>query len=423
MLKFAVNEVTTYRWTLDEDAARYAAAGFHGIGVWRRKLSDFGEERGRELLAESGLGVSSLGWCGGFTGADGRTLKESLADAQAAVATAAELDADNLVLYSGGRGGHTHNHARRLLVSALKDLAPFAEECGVRLAIEPMHPACGADWTFLTTLEETLQVIALAGSPAVGVVVDLYHLGHHPGFLESVRANLHAVALVQLGDAAAEPTDEQELQSRRVKGTGTIFGQRLAHCAQCKGRILSRPPTLQLPWTVEVAGKRFDQQPQFVKQGWYGQIGEQKVTVKETRPENVRLDGDQLECELRRAVIEEEIGSRVTELTLSAGRSPYLISRRTTSVAEDGSPRYSTEVETMALDMPYQVLTELKTGAFVKTTHRDRQGVSYTFEVFCGDVPGGVVAHSAKETDLSGKVIRRTALELVDYGLPPATDP
>jgi len=219
MAKLAVNEVTTYRWPFEEDASQYARCGFDGIGVWRRKLADFGEEKAKELLSETGLGVSSLGWIGGFTGADGRTLKESVVDGMAAIESAANLGAANLIVYSGARGGHTHNHARRLLLSALKELAPPAEELGVRLALEPMHPGCGGDWTFVHTFEDSLAVIEQVGSPALGLVIDVYHLGFDGRFLDVLSANSHAVALLQIGDAQDEPKDEQD---RRPLGDGRL---------------------------------------------------------------------------------------------------------------------------------------------------------------------------------------------------------
>jgi hypothetical protein len=34
-------------------------------------------------------------------------------------------------------------------------------------------------------------------------------------------------------------------------------------------------------------------------------------------------------------------------------------------------------------------------------------------------VPGGIVAHSSKELDADGHLIRRSTLEVVDYGLEP----
>src|SRR5690606_9546035 len=151
MKQLSMNELTTYRWSFEEDVHQYAAAGMAAIGVWRHKLSDFGETKGAELLREHGLAVSSLLWAGGFTGSDGRSHKDSIEDALDAVRLAAELDASVLIVHTGARAGHTHNHARRLVKSALVEVARLAEESGVTLAVEPMHPACAADWTYLTS--------------------------------------------------------------------------------------------------------------------------------------------------------------------------------------------------------------------------------------------------------------------------------
>ena len=72
--------------------------------------------------------MSNLLWAGGFTGSDGHTFRESVDDAAEAIRLAAALHARSLVVYSGAPGGHTHNHARRLLVDALRQLLPLAEE-------------------------------------------------------------------------------------------------------------------------------------------------------------------------------------------------------------------------------------------------------------------------------------------------------
>ena len=85
MERLSMNEMTTYRWSFEEDVNNYVAAGVCGIGVWRQKLSDFGEEKGIELVRDSGLKVSSLLWAGGFTGSEGRSYKESIDDAKEAI--------------------------------------------------------------------------------------------------------------------------------------------------------------------------------------------------------------------------------------------------------------------------------------------------------------------------------------------------
>jgi sugar phosphate isomerase/epimerase len=90
-----VNEITTFRWSFEEHVQNYSAAGVDGIAVWRQKLSDFGEEKGAELLAESGLAVSALQWAGGFTGSDGRFYRDAVQDVIEAVQLAGQLRADD----------------------------------------------------------------------------------------------------------------------------------------------------------------------------------------------------------------------------------------------------------------------------------------------------------------------------------------
>ena len=123
MALLSISETTTFRWSFEEDVTRYAAAGIPAIGVWRQKLSDYGEAKGIELLAESRMAVSHLFWAGGFTGSDGRSFRASIEDAADALRTAAALGTHTLVAHSGARAGHTFNHARRLFKDALAELA------------------------------------------------------------------------------------------------------------------------------------------------------------------------------------------------------------------------------------------------------------------------------------------------------------
>ncbi len=219
MAKLSVNETTTFRWSFEEDVARYAAAGIPAIGVWRQKLSDFGPERGAELLIETEMEACHLSWAGGFTGSDGRTYRDSVEDAVEAVRTAAMLRCETLIVYSGARAGHTYNHARRLIQSALAELLPEADRLGVTLAVEPMHPGCADDWTFLTSLDETLALLEKVASPRVKMILDTYHLGQDPGFVQRIPEIAPHVAVVQLGDARQPPEGEQ---NRCRLGEGTV---------------------------------------------------------------------------------------------------------------------------------------------------------------------------------------------------------
>jgi sugar phosphate isomerase/epimerase len=214
--RLSVSQVSTYRWGFEEDVIRYRACGYAAVGIWRLKLSDFGETKAAEFLCEQGMKVSSLHWAGGFTGNDGRSFSEAMHDA---IETASLLQADTLVILSGGRSGHTRNHAKRLLMSALKELSEAGRAVGVQLAVEPMHIGCAHDFTFLTSIPDTLDVISKLGQSNLGIVFDSYHMAQDHNVLEWLPSLVPLVRLVQLGDAKSAPMGEQ---NRCMLGDGTL---------------------------------------------------------------------------------------------------------------------------------------------------------------------------------------------------------
>ncbi len=225
MLRLSMNETTTLKWSFEDDLANYKAAGYSAMGVWRQKLSDLEEGMGAALLDAAGMHVSNLLWCGGFTGTDGRSFDDSVADGIEAVRQAAELRADCLVLYAGGRGIHTQSHARRLIRQALVQLAQAADDFDVTLAIEPMHPGCAKEWTFLTNIESTLEMLDSIDCPRLKLVYDTYHLGFDPDAISWIRECVDRIAIVHLGDGKQEPVRDQNrcrLGEGRVPNTELI---------------------------------------------------------------------------------------------------------------------------------------------------------------------------------------------------------
>lgn len=219
MTTLSMNEVSTYRWSLEEDVQRFAAAGYEGIGVWRPKLSDYGEEAAVDLLVESGLRVTNVLSAGGFTGSDGRSADESIQDALQAIRLAGALGAGCLVIYPGGRNNHIYRHAERLLCGALDKLLDYASDADVTLAIEPMHAACAVNWTFLTDVEAALELVERYKTPLLKLVFDTYHFGHDQSVLSDLSSLAPHIAVVHLGDRVEAHGEDQD---RRPLGEGKL---------------------------------------------------------------------------------------------------------------------------------------------------------------------------------------------------------
>ncbi|MFD0340481.1 sugar phosphate isomerase/epimerase family protein [Streptomyces sp. NPDC127117] len=176
--RLSINQETIKQWSLPELAEGCAKAGIDKVGLWRAPVQSYGVERTARLLADSGLSVTSLCRGGFFTALDPAERARALDDNRAALDEAAALSTDTLVLVSGGlpEGSKDLHGARERIADALGELAPYAAERGVRLAIEPLHPMFASDRCVVSTLSQALDIAERFPADQVGVVVDTYHI-------------------------------------------------------------------------------------------------------------------------------------------------------------------------------------------------------------------------------------------------------
>ncbi len=219
MPRLSISEMTTFHWPFPEDVVEYRAAGIEGIGVWRRKLTEFGEERGAELLREGALAVTSLSYVGGFTGSDGHSYAEALDDARQALQVAAEIQAGCLVVVTGARWRHTRGHARNLVRDALRSIGDAAGEHNLHIAVQPMHRAHASDMTFVNSLDALLDLLHRCDHSQVGMVFDAYHLSQELALCERIGEIVPWVKLVTLSDARELPHSDCQ---RCLPGEGRL---------------------------------------------------------------------------------------------------------------------------------------------------------------------------------------------------------
>ncbi|MFF2201948.1 sugar phosphate isomerase/epimerase family protein [Streptomyces sp. NPDC058145] len=225
LARFSINQMTVRQLSLPELVEACVRLNVPGVGLWREPVQSYGAEATAKLVRDAGLTVTTL--CrGGFLTATGpRERAAALADNRRAIDEAATLGTDTLVLVSGGlpSGSKDLRAARERIADALAELGPYAEEHGVRLAIEPLHPMYASDRCVVSTLAQALELAERFPAHQVGVTVDTYHLWWDDRAPEQIaRAGAAGrIHTFQLADWTT-PLPEGVLNGRGQIGDGSI---------------------------------------------------------------------------------------------------------------------------------------------------------------------------------------------------------
>ncbi len=176
--RFSINQMTVKQLSMPELVDACVELGIPGVGLWRAPVQAYGLDQTAKLLRDAGLKVTTLCRGGFFTAIDPAERATALDDNRLAIDEAATLGTDTLVLVSGGlpAGSRDLRGARERIADALGELGPYAEERGVRLAIEPLHPMYAADRCVVSTLTQALDLAERFPANQVGVTVDTYHI-------------------------------------------------------------------------------------------------------------------------------------------------------------------------------------------------------------------------------------------------------
>ncbi|MFZ5832863.1 MAG: hypothetical protein ACOY3P_22480 [Planctomycetota bacterium] len=177
---------------------------------------------------------------------------------------------------------------------------------------------------------------------------------------------------------------------------------------------------LEVQTTLEVAGKRFESDPQTLTQPFHGEGGAGEVKVKNLPDGEVTIDARAIPCKVQQFEwIAPGNGAKTTTVVhFSPTVEPYVLKRETTTTEGTGKEVAGEQTVAVAsVGLPWKVLGEIKSAAIVHSVSTHSKGTTVTWAVYCVDVPGGVVRHTSKEVDKAGNVLRRSTLELLDYGL------
>ncbi|WP_181183263.1 sugar phosphate isomerase/epimerase family protein [Mesorhizobium sp. B3-1-7] len=164
-----------------------AATGARGVGVWTERLDGLSPTAAGELIRDHGLAISGVNRGGFFTGSTKKQCKAAIEQTLRQIEATAELQADTLVIVPGGLQPDMTDIrvARDQVKEGIARVAPFARDHGVRLAIEPFHPALTALRGVVNTLDLALDLCEDHGEN-VGVVTDIFHVWWDPSVYRAI---------------------------------------------------------------------------------------------------------------------------------------------------------------------------------------------------------------------------------------------
>lgn len=204
---------------------------------------------------------------------------------------------------------------------------------------------------------------------------------------------------------------------------GTVTSRNVTETKTSLAEVGDDGVTLEVRTIVELVGRRFESEPQIVKQGFHGELAGHDLKIKDCGPGIVTVEERAIPCRILETESLASNARTTTRISFSDALSPYVLKRQSTTTNLAGKATLDeTTVEVVALNMPCDAVSDVRCGTQVKTTHKHPNGSISTLAFVSPDIPGGVVCHQSKETDKNGRAIRNSTLKVVSYGLDPESE-
>lgn len=177
MNRCCIHTMTTKPWSLEDCARHYPSVGVAGITVWRQHLAGHNPVEAGKMLRGTGMEIVSLCRGGFFPALTGESRQAAIDDNLRAIEEARDLGAPLVVLVCGAVPGQSLEESRRQIADGIAAVLPAAEQAGVKLAIEPLHPMYAGDRSAVNTMRQANEICDHLGSPSnLGIAVDVYHV-------------------------------------------------------------------------------------------------------------------------------------------------------------------------------------------------------------------------------------------------------
>jgi sugar phosphate isomerase/epimerase len=220
--KLCIHTMTNKPWDLKQCIENYSAAGIHGITIWRNVLKNQKLNDTRKMLEDYGMQVVSVARGGFFASADKNKRRSATEDNLRAVYEAGAVGAPLLILVCGADKRQSLEKSREQIMEGIIRILPLAQDAGVKLAIEPLHPMYAGDRSAVNTMAQANKMTKAVNSGLLGVAVDVYHLWWDDKLKEEIHrcGQNGKLFAFHISDWNVPATDF--LNDREIMGNGCI---------------------------------------------------------------------------------------------------------------------------------------------------------------------------------------------------------
>lgn len=175
---------------------------------------------------------------------------------------------------------------------------------------------------------------------------------------------------------------------------------------------------LRVEAAVHVAGKRIVAQPQQLEEGWFGSPAGGNFTVTDLGGETLTIQQQSYPCRVEQVEAAADGVQTIITSWYNDRVAPYLLRRESSSIdLATGQTLSQTTVEVVQLSARRRFLFRLRPVAELRIEHRHPKGTSATTAWISSDVPGGTIDQVIEEYDPSGRLLRRSKFDLVDFSV------
>jgi 2-keto-myo-inositol isomerase len=217
------NPLALHTWTLDStplpkvlEIARgtgWNAVELRRIDFERAEAAGQGEAEVLRLVRDSGLAVAAVGVTHGWMFAEAPQRQQLLTTFERSCAAASSLGCGTVMSPVDRESGDIARAA-----ASVREVGSIAQRYGVRLALEFNSQA-----TQFNTLESVREVLALAARPAVGLLLDTYHLQRSGRTGRSfAEVGSEEIVYVQFSDTPRAGSEPGNTLDRLPPGQGAV---------------------------------------------------------------------------------------------------------------------------------------------------------------------------------------------------------